>query len=56
MGVMDTLKGLIGGHKDQTKQGIDEAAKLAEKKEGGAHSAQIDSAAQKADDEVDKLS
>lgn len=55
MGVMDTLKGLIGGHKDQTKKGIDEAAKVAEKKEGGAHSAQIDAAADKAKDEVDNL-
>lgn len=54
MGLADTLKGLIGGHKNQTNEGIDKATEVIEKKEGGAHSSQIDSLANKAKDEVDK--
>lgn len=55
MGFIDTLKGLVGGHKQQTDKGIDEAAKLADEKMGGAHSQQIQTGAEKAKDEVNKL-
>jgi hypothetical protein len=52
---MDTLKGWVGGHKDQTKQGVDKAADIADEKTGGSHTEQIDSAAEKGKDAVDKL-
>jgi hypothetical protein len=55
MGFMDTLKGWVGGHKDQTKQGVDKAADVAEEKTGGSHTEQIDSAAEKGKDAIDKL-
>jgi MT0933-like antitoxin protein len=55
MGLMDTLKGWVGGHKDQTKQGVDKAADVADAKTGGSHTEQIDSGAEKGKDAIDKL-
>ena len=55
MGFMDKLKGLVGGHKDQAEQGIDKAAGVADEKTQGSHSAQIDSAAEKGKEGIDKL-
>jgi hypothetical protein len=52
---MDTLKGWLGGQKDQTKQGIDQAADVADDKTGGSHTEQIDSVAEKGTDAVDNL-
>ena len=37
MGLTDRIKGLVGGHKDQAKQGIDKAASVADEKTGGSH-------------------
>jgi hypothetical protein len=55
MGFMDKLKGLVGGHKDQANQGIEKAADVADEKTEGSNSAQIDSAAEKGEEVVDKL-
>jgi hypothetical protein len=35
MGVLDTLKRLVGGHKGQAEQGADEVANRAEQEGGG---------------------
>jgi hypothetical protein len=55
MGFMDKLKALFGGHKDQANEGIEKAADVADEKTEGSHTAQIDSAAEKAEEGVDKL-
>jgi MT0933-like antitoxin protein len=55
MGLMDRVKGLVGDHKEQVEQGIDNAARIADEKTGGSHSDQIRSAADKGKEEVDKL-
>ncbi|MBO0693002.1 MAG: antitoxin [Acidimicrobiaceae bacterium] len=55
MGVLDTLKGLVGGHKDQAKEGVDKAGQVADQRTGGSHSSQIDAAEKKADEEIDNL-
>jgi hypothetical protein len=55
MGVMDTLKGLVGGHKKEADAGVDQAAKIAEQKTGGAHSSQINAADDKAKQEIDSM-
>jgi hypothetical protein len=52
---MDKIKGLVGGHKDQAEQGIDKAADVADEKTAGSHAAQIDSAAEKGKEGIDKL-
>jgi hypothetical protein len=55
MGLIDKLKGLVGGHKDQAEQGVDKAADLADDKTGGSHSDQIATAAEKTNEEIDNL-
>jgi hypothetical protein len=55
MGFMDKLKGLVGGHKDQAEQGIDKAADVADEKTAGSHTAQIDTAAEKGKEGIEKL-
>ena len=55
MGLMDKLKGLVGGNKTQVEKGIDTAADKAQDATGHKADAQIDTAADKAKDVVDKL-
>ena len=55
MGLLDKAKSLVAGNKDKVKDGIDKAADLADDKTGKKHTEQIDSAADKAKDAVDKL-
>ena len=55
MGFIDTLKGLVGGHKQETDKGVDAAAKMADEKMGGQHSQQIQTGAEKAKEEINKL-
>jgi hypothetical protein len=55
MGLMDKLKGMVGGNKKQIDKGIDTAADKAQDATGHKADAQIDSAAEKAKDVVDKL-
>ena len=55
MGLMDKVKGLVGGHKDQAKEGVDKATGVAEEKVGDSHSDQITSAGDKTKEGIDKL-
>jgi hypothetical protein len=55
MGFMDKLKGMLGGHKDQAKEGVDKAAGVADEKTGGSHTDQITSADEKGKEEIDKI-
>jgi hypothetical protein len=59
MGLLDDAKdkvsGLLHGHEDQVKEGIDKAADLAESKLGSEHADKIEGAAEKAKDAIDKL-
>ena len=55
MGLMDKLKGMVGGNKKQVDKGIDTAADKAQDMSGHKADAQIDSAADQAKDVVDKL-
>lgn len=55
MGILDKIKGAIGGNKPKAKDGIDKAADVAEDKLGAKHADKIDTVAEKAKDAVDKL-
>ena len=55
MGLMDKLKGLVGGNKTQVDKGIDTAADKAQDATDHKADAQIDAGAEKAKDVVDKL-
>jgi hypothetical protein len=55
MSILDKAKGLIGKNRDKSKEGVDKGAGIVDKKTGGAHTDKIDSAADRAKDEIDKL-
>lgn len=55
MGFIDTLKGWVGGHKQQTDQGVDKVGTIADDKMGGADVQQTQEAEQKADEAINKL-
>ncbi len=62
MGLMDTLKGLLGQGKktvadnqDKINDAVDKGADLADDKTGGKHSDKIDKAADVVKDTVDKV-
>jgi hypothetical protein len=55
MGLMDKAKQLVGKHDDKVKQGIDKVADVADEKTGEKHTDQIEAAADKAKEAVDKL-
>ena len=55
MSILDKAKGLIGKNRDKAKDGVDKGAGIVDNKTGGAHTDKIDSAADRAKDEIDKL-
>lgn len=55
MGFLDKIKGLIGGRKNEIKDGIDKGADAIGSKVGD-HADKVEAAAETAKDGVDKLS
>ena len=55
MGLLDKIKGLLGGRKDQIKSGIDKGSGAIEKRLGQENAAKVENVAEKAKDAVDKL-
>jgi hypothetical protein len=55
MGILDKAKGLLGGRKAEAKKGVDKAAAMADDKTGGKFGDKIDTGAEKAKEQIDKL-
>jgi MT0933-like antitoxin protein len=55
MGIMDSIKGMLGGKKTEVKSAVDKGADMATDKLGEQHADTIDKAADVAKDAVDKL-
>ena len=55
MGLLDKLKAMLSGNKEQVKSGIDKASDAAQKAVPDQHDAKVDMAADKAKDVVDGL-
>lgn len=55
MGLLDKLKGLTKGRKQDIKKGIDKVADVVESKTPDQHDSKVESASEKAKDIVDKL-
>ncbi len=55
MGLLDTVKNALTGHKDKLEAGIDKVAEVVDDKTGGQHTDKIEGAAAKAKDVVNKL-
>ena len=50
MGILDKIKGLVGGNADKAEEVIDKAAEVAKDKVPDAHDDKVDMAADKAKD------
>ncbi len=55
MGILDKVKGLVGGNKDKATQGVDKAADMAKDKLPDEHDAKIDKGADAVKDQINKL-
>lgn len=55
MGLMDRLKGLVGGNRDKISEGVDKATDVADEKTGGSHSEQLQQVDEKAEEVLDKI-
>ena len=55
MGLLDKIKSLLSGRKDQVKSGIDKGSDVVESKVGAEHAAKVENVAETAKDAVDKL-
>jgi hypothetical protein len=50
VGLLDKLKGMLSGHKDQASSAIDKAGDVVDDKTGGKYASQVDTAQEKAKD------
>ena len=55
MGLLDRIKGLLGGRKGQVKSGIDKASDAVESKVSPENAAKVEDVAEEAKDAVDKM-
>ena len=55
MGLLDKAKGMLKGHEDQAKKGVDKGADFADDRTGGKYDDKIDMGAEKAKDQIDEM-
>ena len=55
MGLLDKIKGMVGGNSAKAKDAVDKGAQVADDKTGGKYSEHIDTGAEKAKEGIDKL-
>ena len=55
MGLMDKMKGLVGGHKKEVSAGVDKAAEIVKDKLPDQHDGKVDKAADTVKDQIDRL-
>jgi hypothetical protein len=55
MGLMDTIKGWVGGNKQKASGGVDKAAGVVKDKVPDQHDKKVDQAADAAKDQINKL-
>jgi len=54
MGLLDKIKGLLGGNKNKMKQAVDKTSDVIESK-AGKHADKVEAGAEKVKDVIDKL-
>jgi hypothetical protein len=54
MGIFDKAKDMVGEHNAEVDQAIDKAGDVADERTGGAHTEQIDQAAEQVKRQLDK--
>jgi hypothetical protein len=55
MGILDKVKGFVGGNKDKVVQGVDKAAEIAKDRLPDEQDAKVDKAADTLKGQIDKL-
>jgi hypothetical protein len=55
MGLIDKIKGLVGGHKKDVTAGVDKAADVAKSKLPDRHDDKVDKAADTVKDQINKI-
>jgi hypothetical protein len=55
MGLLDKIKGLLGGNADKVKDGVDKAGDMVDDKTGGKYSDKIEMAEDKIGEVIDDL-
>ncbi|MFJ2813601.1 antitoxin [Streptomyces sp. NPDC091279] len=56
MSMIDKLKGLLKGHEDQARQGVEKAGDMFDAKTGNKYQSQVDMAQRKLDEQIGKQS
>lgn len=51
MSMLDKIKGMIKGHPDQARRGVEKGGDFVDKRTGGKYGKQVDSAQQKLNDQ-----
>ncbi|MEU3222929.1 antitoxin [Streptomyces sp. NPDC006976] len=52
MSMLDKIKGMIKGHPDQARQGVEKGGDFVDKRTGGKYGKQVDSAQKKLNDQL----
>ncbi|THA61114.1 antitoxin [Streptomyces sp. A0958] len=52
MSMLDKIKGMIKGHPDQARQGVEKGGDFVDKRTGGKYGGQVDSAQKKLNDQL----
>lgn len=52
MSMLDKLKGMLKGHEDMTRKGVDKAGDAVDKKTGNKYQSQVDSAQKKMNEQL----
>ena len=55
MGLLDKAKAWVGGNKSQAHSAVDKGADIADDRTGGKYTEKIDTGAEKASEQIDKL-
>ncbi|MEU6851241.1 antitoxin [Actinacidiphila alni] len=52
MSMLDKIKGMLKGHEDQARKGVDKAGDMVDQKTQGKYSGQVDQAQDKLNDQI----
>ncbi|RPE45957.1 antitoxin protein of toxin-antitoxin system [Streptomyces sp. Ag109_O5-1] len=54
MSMLDKLKGMLKGHEDQARQGVEKGGDMIDERTGDKYRSQVDMAQKQADDYIDR--
>ncbi|MFJ1706073.1 antitoxin [Kitasatospora sp. NPDC088346] len=54
MSMLDKLKGMMKGHEDTARHGVEKAGDAIDEKTGNKYQSQVDTAQQKANEQIDR--